>query len=73
MADLEWQDVKSTNVGRESRTTAMLTELIIQFRSGAVYAYPSAGEAAYQDIIVNPSPGSYVNRWLKGQPARRVK
>jgi len=72
MAEIEWQELKSTNVAKVAYDSDA-DELLIEFRSGGVYAYPSAGEAAYQDILVNPSPGSYVNRWLKGQPTRRVK
>ncbi len=47
-------------------------ELLVEFRNGAVYAYPDAGESAYQDLLTAASPGSYVNRWLKNQHYRRV-
>jgi len=72
MAEITWTEVKSTNVAKVAYDENA-DELLIEFRSGGVYAYPSAGEAAYQDLVNNPSPGSYVNRWLKGQPSRRVK
>ena len=72
MAEITWTEVKSTNVAKVAYDENA-DELLIEFRSGGVYAYPSAGEAAYQDLINNPSPGQYVNRWLKGQPSRRVK
>jgi len=72
MADIQWTEVKSSNVAKVAYDSEA-DELLIEFRSGGVYAYPSAGEAAYQDLVNNPSPGSYVNRWLKGQPSRRVK
>jgi len=72
MAEITWTEVKSTNVAKVAYDENA-DELLIEFRSGGVYAYPSAGEAAYQDLVNNPSTGSYVNRWLKGQPSRRVK
>jgi len=72
MAEIQWTEVKSSNLSKVAYDSEA-DELLIEFRSGSIYSYPSAGEAAYQDIINNPSPGSYVNRWLKGQPSRRVK
>jgi len=72
MADITWTELKSSNVGRVAYDSEA-DELLVEFKSGSVYAYPSAGEAAYQDLLTNPSPGSYVGRWLRGQPARRIK
>jgi hypothetical protein len=72
MADITWTEVKSTNVAKVAYDENA-DELLIEFRSGGIYAYPSAGEAAYQDLLYSTSPGQYVSRWLKGQPARRVK
>jgi hypothetical protein len=72
MAEIVWQEVKSSNVAKVAYDENA-DELLIEFRSGGIYAYPSAGEAAYQDLLYSTSPGQYVSRWLKGQPARRVK
>jgi len=48
-------------------------ELLVEFKDGSTYAYPSAGNAAYQDLLEATSPGQYVNRWLKSQPHRKIK
>ncbi len=57
-----------TSVGWDADTR----ELLVEFRNGSVYAYPDAGESAYQDLLTASSPGSYVNRWLKNQHYRRI-
>ncbi len=67
----EWTAVRSSNVARVGWDSEA-EELLIEFKSGATYAYPSADEAAYQDLITSNSPGQYVNRWLRGQPSRRL-
>ncbi len=72
MADITWAELKSSNVGRVAYDSDN-DELLIEFKSGSVYAYPSAGEAAYQDLLYSTSPGQYVSRWLRGQPSRKVK
>lgn len=71
-AETEWHAVQnSTNVVRVA-WSAEERELLIEFKNGSVYAYPDAGEAAFQDLLTAASPGSYVNRWLKNQHYRRV-
>jgi hypothetical protein len=72
MADLVWTELRSSNVQKVAFDSDS-NELLIEFKSGSVYGFPSAGEAAYQDLLTNPSPGSYIHRWLKGQPSRRIK
>jgi hypothetical protein len=69
---IEWTDLKSSNVARAAYDSDA-DELLVEFKSGGIYAYPSAGEAAFQDLIYSTSPGGYVSRWLKGQPSRKVK
>jgi len=68
----EWTEVRSSNVKRVGWDDEA-GELLIDFKSGAVYGYSSAGKSAYDDLAVHPSPGSYVARWLKQQPSRRIK
>jgi len=72
MAEIVWQEVKSSNVDKVAYDKDA-DELLITFKSGSVYGFPSAGEAAFQDIVNAPSPGGYVSRWLRGQPSRRIK
>lgn len=48
-------------------------ELLVEFKSGAVYAYSNQSEAAYQDLLTTDSPGSYVSKWLRNQPSRKVR
>ncbi len=69
MAD--FTPVRSSNIAGAA-WDADAQELLIEFKNGSVYAYPDAGEAAYQDILAAASPGEYVNRWLKNQHYRRV-
>lgn len=47
-------------------------ELVIEFKDGAVYGYPQAGRAAFEDMLTTSSPGAYVARWLKHQPHRKI-
>ena len=72
MAEIQWTELKSSNVARVAFDSNN-DELLVEYKSGGIYSYPSAGEAAYQDLLYSTSPGQYVNRWLKGQPARRIK
>lgn len=69
---VEWQEVSSSNVQRVAYDEDA-GELLVEFKNGAVYAYSGQSESAYQDIITSPSPGAYVARWLRNQPARKVK
>ena len=66
----EMTPVRSSNVaavGYEDGT------LYVEFHSGATYAYEGVGEAAYQDLLTDPSPGSYLNRHIKARySARRI-
>jgi hypothetical protein len=68
---VEWKDVSSSNVSRVGWNDET-NELLVEFNSGSVYAYPDAGESAYQDLLVATSPGSYVARNLRRLPARKV-
>lgn len=67
----EWTAVRSSNVGRVGYDEDA-DELLIEFLSGAVYAYPNQGRSAYEDLATNPSPGQYVARWLRNAPSRRI-
>ncbi len=67
----EWTDVRSSNVARVGYDDEA-GELMVEFLSGAVYAYPNQGRASYEDLSTNPSPGSYVARWLKNTTFRRI-
>ena len=69
---IEWSDVRSSNVAAVGWDEDA-GELLVRFKSGAEYSYPSAGESAYQDLLADPSPGAYVARWLRNQPSRKVK
>jgi hypothetical protein len=63
--------VRSTNVaavGFDEDTQ----ELIVEFASGASYAYGGQSEATLQDLLNSNSPGSYVARHLRHLPARRI-
>ena len=68
---IEWTAVRSSNVGRVGYDEDA-DELLIEFLSGAVYAYPNQGRSAFEDLVSNPSPGQYVARWLRSAPSRRV-
>jgi hypothetical protein len=68
---VEWKDVSSSNVSRVGWNDET-NELLVEFASGSVYAYPDAGESAYQDLLVSTSPGGYVSRNLRRLPARKV-
>lgn len=68
---IEWTAVRSSNVGRVGYDEDA-DELLIEFLSGAVYAYPNQGRSAYEDLASNPSPGQYVARWLRNAPSRRL-
>jgi hypothetical protein len=46
-------------------------ELVVEFKNGSRYVYPDAGQATYQDLLSSPSPGSYINRWLKNSHYRK--
>jgi hypothetical protein len=62
--------VKSSNVaavGYEDGT------LYVEFNNGSAYAYDGVGEAAYQDLLTDPSPGGYLARHIKpAHTARRL-
>ena len=68
---VEWKDVSSSNVSRVGWDDEA-NELLVEFNSGSVYAYPDAGESAYQDLLTSTSPGGYVSRNLRRLPARKV-
>jgi hypothetical protein len=68
----EMREVRSSNV-RAVGWDEDTGELLVEFRNGSLYSYPSAGESAYQDLLSDPSPGAYVARWLRNQPSRKVK
>lgn len=71
MADLDWQNVRSTNIARVALDEES-GELYVEFEGGRIYAYPNQSEATLQDIVNAASPGGYVSRWLKRLPARRI-
>lgn len=67
----QMQPVKSSNVaaaGFDEDTQ----ELIVEFTSGASYAYSGQSEATLQDLLTSTSPGSYVSRHLRNAPSRRI-
>ena len=68
---IEWRDVRSSNVARVGFDEEG-DELLVEFVSGAVYAYPNQGRSAFEDLASNPSPGTYVARWLRNAPNRRL-
>lgn len=71
MAETTWTDVRSSTVARVGWDEDA-QELLVDFKSGGRYAYPTAGESAYQDLLTDPSPGSYVARWLRRLPSRKI-
>lgn len=66
-----WTPVRSSNVAQVGWDDETDT-LAIEFTSGAVYEYDGQSEATVQDILTSSSPGSYVARYLRSLPARRV-
>lgn len=68
---INWTPVKSGHV-RSVGWDEEADEVLIEFKDGAVYAYANQGESVYQDLATSPSPGSYVARHLRNQPARRI-
>jgi hypothetical protein len=72
MADLVWTELRSSNVQKVAFNNDS-DELLIAFKSGAVYAYSDQSEATLQDLVTSTSPGAYVARWLRNQPSRKVK
>lgn len=71
MAEIEWHNLRSSNVARAAFDEDA-GELLIQFKSGSTYAYPNQSESTLQDIVNASSPGGYVSRWLRNQPSRRI-
>ena len=69
---IEWSDVRSSNVAAVGWNEDA-GELLVRFKSGAEYAYSNQSEAAYQDLLTTDSPGSYVSKWLRNQPSRKVR
>jgi hypothetical protein len=72
MADLVWTELRSSNVSKVAFDNDS-DELLVEFRSGAIYSYSDQSEATLQDLITSTSPGSYVSKWLRNQPSRKVK
>jgi hypothetical protein len=71
---IEWRDVRSSTVARVGWDEEA-DELLVEFSNktgSSVYAYPNQGRSAYEDLVNNPSPGSYVARWLRNAPSRRI-
>lgn len=63
--------VRSSNINSVEYNEE-LRELSVTFRSGATYTYGGVDEAAYQDLLTNPSPGSYFARHIKDKyPTRK--
>ena len=73
---VEMQPVQSSDV-LEVGWDEAAQELLVRFKDkngnpGSLYAYPSAGQGAYQDLLEATSPGQYVARWLRSQPHRKI-
>jgi len=49
----EMREVRSSNV-RAVGWDEDTGELLVEFRNGSLYSYPSAGESAYQDLLSDP-------------------
>ena len=72
MADsLDWKPLRSSNVARAAYDSEA-GELLVEFVSGATYAYQNQSESSLDDLVNSSSPGSWVARWLKPLPARRI-
>jgi hypothetical protein len=72
MADnLDWKPLRSSNVARAAYDSDA-GELLVEFVSGATYAYQNQSESSLDDLVNSSSPGSWVARWLKPLPARRI-
>lgn len=48
-------------------------ELLVEFTSGATWAYEGVGRESFEDMKAAGSVGQYFLRWIKGKyPERRV-
>lgn len=65
MVPVRSSNVESAGYDEESQT------LTVTFRSGHTYAYSGVGQSTYDDLLASNSPGSYLNRWLKGRHETR--
>lgn len=68
----EMTPVRSSNIAAIGYDPAV-QELIVQFRSGAEYAYSGVDTMAYIDFFSAASPGKHFAQWIKdAYPTRRI-
>ena len=62
---MEWKEVESSNIAAIAYDKEQ-QELHVRFNSGAEYAYYEVPVAVYQEFLIAPSKGKYLNEGIKG-------
>ena len=62
----EMTPVRSSNIAEAGYDEESDT-MTVTFRNGSTYTYSGVGKTAFDDLLTSPSPGSYLNRWIKNR------